>query len=56
MRVLVDTNVLLRAIQKENDAYLVAAMIAHRVNRILTFNTSDFRRYADIQALDPRML
>ena len=41
---------------KVHDAYLVAAMIAHRVNRILTFNTSDFRRYADFQALDPRML
>jgi predicted nucleic acid-binding protein len=29
-----------------HDAHLVAAMRAHRVSHILTFNTSDFTRYA----------
>ena len=38
-----------------HDARLVAAMLAHDVKHILTFNTSDFTRYADegIVAVDP---
>jgi len=37
-----------------HDAHLVAAMLAHGVNRILTFNNKDFSRYADIEAVNPR--
>ena len=38
-----------------HDARLVAAMIAHNVNNILTFNTADFTRYAaeGITAVNP---
>ena len=37
------------------DARLTAAMIVHHVTHILTFNTSDFARYAPegIVAVDP---
>ena len=37
------------------DARLAAAMLAHNVTHILTFNTSDFARYAPegIVAVDP---
>ena len=40
---------------KVHDARLVAAMIFHGVKHILTFNTSDFTRYAaeGIVAVDP---
>ena len=36
-----------------HDARLVAAMRVHRVGRILTFNTKDFARYDDIEAIHP---
>ena len=36
-----------------HDARLVATMNVHRVNRILTFNTGDFRRYKGIQIIHP---
>jgi hypothetical protein len=38
-----------------HDARLVAAMIAHDVTHLLTFNTSDFSRYIStgIVAVDP---
>ncbi|KAB8317925.1 PIN domain-containing protein [Tolypothrix campylonemoides VB511288] len=36
-----------------HDARLVAAMIAHNLTHLLTFNTSDFRRFSEITALDP---
>ena|SRR5208337_2620124 len=39
-----------------HDARLVAAMILHRINSILTFNVQDFTRYVDIVVLDPRTL
>lgn len=35
-----------------HDARLVAAMIVHGVESILTFNTQDFARYAEIRVLD----
>jgi predicted nucleic acid-binding protein len=38
---------------KVYDARLIAAMQVHGVDRILTFNTDDFTRYADIEILDP---
>ncbi len=37
---------------KVRDARLVALMLVHRVHRILTFNTSDFRRYR-VEVLHP---
>jgi predicted nucleic acid-binding protein len=37
-----------------HDARLVAAMHVHGVKRILTFNTKDFARYVDIEAVHPR--
>lgn len=41
-----------------HDAHLVAAMLAHNVTHILTFNTRDFARYAPegIVAVDPAAL
>lgn len=36
-----------------HDARLAAAMIRHGVNRILTFNTRDFARYTEIEAISP---
>jgi predicted nucleic acid-binding protein len=39
-----------------HDARLVAAMHVHGVKRILTFNTKDFDRYNDIEALNPLRL
>jgi predicted nucleic acid-binding protein len=39
-----------------HDARLVAAMLLHRVKRILTFNEKGFARYSEIEALNPRKL
>jgi len=39
-----------------HDARLVAAMHVHGVSRILTFNTRDFARFKDIEAIDPTEL
>jgi predicted nucleic acid-binding protein len=39
-----------------HDARLVAAMLLHRVKRILTFNEKDFTRYSEVEALNPRKL
>jgi predicted nucleic acid-binding protein len=36
-----------------HDAHIVAAMLAHDVHTIVTFNTADFRRYSEIRALTP---
>jgi predicted nucleic acid-binding protein len=36
-----------------HDARLVAAMKVHGIKRILTFNTQDFARYPDIEAIRP---
>lgn len=36
-----------------HDARLVAAMRRHGLSHILTYNTADFRRYADISLLHP---
>lgn len=37
-----------------HDARLVAAMHVHGVKRVLTFNSKDFTRYTDIEAIHPR--
>ena len=35
-----------------HDARLVAAMVVHEIESILTFNTGDFLRYEEIRVLD----
>jgi predicted nucleic acid-binding protein len=42
--------------KNSHDARLVAAMLVHGTNAILTFNTQDFSRYTGIAVLDPRMV
>jgi predicted nucleic acid-binding protein len=37
-----------------HDARIVAAMLAHRVTHLLTFNTADFKRYTEISAVNPK--
>ena len=39
-----------------HDARIVAAMLAHGITDLLTFNTDDFKRYAEIQVIDPQSL
>jgi predicted nucleic acid-binding protein len=39
-----------------HDARLVAAMMAHGITDLLTFNLSDFSRYPGIQLIDPSVL
>jgi predicted nucleic acid-binding protein len=39
--------------KQAHDVRLVALMIEHRVAKILTFNDSDFRRYSEIEPLNP---
>ena len=38
---------------KVHDAKIVAAMKAHNVENLLTFNTKDFKRYTEIKAVEP---
>lgn len=37
-----------------HDARLVAAMLVHRIARLLTFNKADFARYSAIVAMSPQ--
>jgi predicted nucleic acid-binding protein len=37
-----------------HDARLVAAMLAHNITHLLTFNIDDFKRFSDIVVVDPR--
>ncbi len=39
---------------KVHDAKIVAAMKAHSIENLLTFNTDDFKRYTDIKAVQPK--
>ncbi|MGI8495535.1 MAG: type II toxin-antitoxin system VapC family toxin [Pyrinomonadaceae bacterium] len=39
---------------KVHDAKIVAAMKAHNIENLLTFNAKDFKRYADIKAVEPK--
>lgn len=39
-----------------HDARLVAAMLVHGVHRILTFDTRDFARFTEIEAVHPQQL
>jgi predicted nucleic acid-binding protein len=42
--------------KNSHDARLVAAMMTHGTETILTFNVQDFTRYTGILVLDPRMI
>lgn len=42
--------------KQAHDTRLVAAMITHQIPQILTFNTADFNRFAEITAIDPRTI
>jgi predicted nucleic acid-binding protein len=37
-----------------HDARIAAAMIAHKVTHLLTFNTNDFKRFTSIIAISPQ--
>jgi predicted nucleic acid-binding protein len=37
-----------------HDARLAAAMVAHNITHLLTFNIDDFKRFSDIVVVDPR--
>lgn len=39
--------------KKAHDTRLVASMIVHQINYILTFNTNDFKIYSEITAVEP---
>lgn len=39
--------------KRGHDARLVAAMIVHGIDRLLTFNTADFARYQQIVVISP---
>ena len=40
--------------KKVYDARLVAAMLAHAVTHLLTFNDVDFKRYSEITVINPQ--
>jgi predicted nucleic acid-binding protein len=42
--------------KQAHDVRLVAAMRRHALTHLLTFNVSDFERFATIHLLDPRLL
>jgi len=37
-----------------HDTRLVAAMVAHKITHLLTFNIDDFKRFSEIIVVDPR--
>ncbi|MFN7525880.1 MAG: type II toxin-antitoxin system VapC family toxin [Dolichospermum sp.] len=39
-----------------HDARLAAAMVAHNITHLLTFNVDDFKRFSDIVVVDPRSI
>lgn len=39
---------------KVHDAKIVAAMKAHNIENLLTFNAKDFKRYSAIKAVEPK--
>lgn len=40
--------------KQAHDTRLVAAMIAHDLSHLLTFNTDDFKRFSEITTVDPK--
>lgn len=39
-----------------HDARIVAAMNVHQITKLLTFNTKDFKRFQNIELIDPNTL
>lgn len=39
--------------KQAHDANLVATMLVHGVTRLLTFNGADFKRYSEIEVIEP---
>lgn len=39
--------------KRVHDANIVATMLAHGITHLLTFNTADFRRFADVITIEP---
>lgn len=39
-----------------HDARLVAAMLKHKISHLLTFNVKDFKRFTEIDVIDPHDL
>lgn len=39
---------------KVHDAKIVAAMKAHNIQNLLTFNAKDFKRYTFVKAVEPK--
>lgn len=37
-----------------HDAKIAAALIAHGIQSLLTFNVKDFKRFSDVKALEPK--
>jgi len=42
--------------KQAHDAHLVAAMLAHGVSHLLTFNEADFKRYSEITVVNPETI
>jgi predicted nucleic acid-binding protein len=42
--------------KQAHDARLVAAMIVHDITHLLTFNTTDFKRFTTITAVNPQSI
>ncbi|GAA6614962.1 type II toxin-antitoxin system VapC family toxin [Scytonema sp. NUACC26] len=40
--------------KQTHDTRLVAAMIANQITHLLSFNINDFKRFSEIEVLDPR--
>jgi hypothetical protein len=39
--------------KQAHDTRLVAAMIVHQITHLISFNTTDFKRFNEIVAIDP---
>jgi predicted nucleic acid-binding protein len=39
-----------------HDARIVAAMLIHKIENLLTFNTKDFNRFGEINVVDPQKI
>jgi hypothetical protein len=37
------------------DARIVAALLRHHISHLLTFNASDFRRYSEMNIVEPHL-
>jgi predicted nucleic acid-binding protein len=42
--------------KQAHDTRLVAAMISHQIDHVLTFNTDDFKKYSEVTAVEPKKI